>query len=79
MRTAHRHSRSVEVRGHVEDVRLERGFGFIRAGDGDLYFPASGLTDGLVFDQQLLNREVVCDVQVLADGRRRAINVRPAW
>jgi len=65
--------------GTVTSLQLTRGFGFIRRGptEADLFFHFHSLCD-LPFDDTLMQREVLFEVEARPDGRSRAKIVRPA-
>ena len=63
-------------------VRLvrDRGFGFIRTEDGsEIFFHATGVTGGAVYDSLSEGQTVTFDVEQDERGRgQRAVNVRLA-
>ena len=65
------------MRGHVNKMKSDRGFGFIRSESGEeLFFHSSGVADG-GFDQLREGQEVTFDSEHSPRGPR-ACNVRPA-
>jgi cold shock CspA family protein len=64
--------------GFVCSVKLDRNFGFIAMPDSpDIFFHMQDLTDGLEFDETLLQRRVKFDLKTSGKGPR-AFDIRPA-
>jgi cold shock protein len=66
--------------GSIKMVNEDRGFGFIRRGDGqkDVFFHCKSITDSsLEFNEQLREVRVKFDIEDSPKGQR-AINVRRA-
>jgi cold shock protein len=68
------------MRGSIVRVVRDRGFGFIRDERGqEVFFHATGVTGGAVFDTLVEGQEVEFDKEQDTRGRgERAVNVRPA-
>jgi CspA family cold shock protein len=68
------------MRGSIVRVVRDRGFGFIRDERGqEVFFHATGVTGGMVFDNLVEGQEVEFDKEQDTRGRgERAVNVRPA-
>jgi len=67
--------------GVISRIVVDRGFGFISpvgsAHSRQLFFHASGLVDGLLFDARLIELHVEFDLEQNPKGVR-AVRVRPA-
>ena len=63
------------MKGVVKSLNLDRGFGFIEAEGGDLFFHVSDLAPALEFDAQLEHRRVVFDRQEGPKGLK-AVNIQ---
>jgi cold shock CspA family protein len=64
--------------GTIISVKLDRGYGFVSSpGQPDTFFHSSDLSEGLAFDEQLLERRVKFDIYQSGKGLR-AVNVQPA-
>ncbi len=65
------------TQGRVTKVDTARGFGFLGTTDRrSIFFHASDLVDGLVFDQKLWQRDL--EFEIVEDTKGpRAVNVRP--
>lgn len=65
------------MRGTIAVIIADKGYGFIspREGDRDIFFHASGLAQGLEFNEALFARDVTFDVEATDKGPR-AINVQ---
>ena len=66
--------------GSIVRLVRDRGFGFIRTDNGqEVFFHATGVTGGLVYDNLQEGQTVTFDVEQDTRGRgERAVNVRPA-
>jgi CspA family cold shock protein len=68
------------MQGSIVRLVRDRGFGFIRDERGqEVFFHATGVTGGTVFDNLVEGQEVTFDKEQDTRGRgERAVNVRPA-
>jgi len=66
------------MRGYVENVKLDRGFGFIRCPDENktIFFHLSDLSPALTFDEQLQQQRVTFDTKSTPKGVQ-ATNIEP--
>jgi cold shock CspA family protein len=64
--------------GFICSVKLDRGFGFVAMPDSpDVFFHSQDLSEGLDFDERLLQRRVKFDIKASGRGPR-AFDIRPA-